>query len=358
MFCDKIHRLDFTRVHLRYNLMQKSIIGVLVAQLGTPDAPTAAALRPYLRQFLSDRRVVDYNPLVWQTILRLIVLRRRPARSAALYRNIWTEQGSPLMVHSLAQVAGLQERLGSNYHVVLGMRYGSPSIASAMQELEQAGINRIVVFPMFPQFSSTTIGSIYDAVTQAITGPISAHKRNMPTVHFVAPYYDHPDYIQALKTTVIESGQHPDHYLFSFHSIPQRYVNEGDPYRAQSEITAQLLAEVLHLSREQWTISFQSQFGREPWLQPYTDDTLHNLGEAGVKSLVALCPGFTADCLETVDEVGREGAHRFIEAGGEHFHLLPCLNSHPAWLDAMANIVREESSGWANRRLEYSRLNV
>lgn len=329
------------------NRSQTQPIGVLVAQLGTPDAPTAEALRPYLRQFLSDRRVVDYNPLVWQTILHLIVLRRRPARSAALYRNIWTEQGSPLLVHSRAQVAGLQEQLGDGYKVVLGMRYGSPSIPSALAELKQAGIDRMLIFPMYPQFSSATTGSIYDAVNQAA---MSQRTRNMPTLRFVPPYYDHPGYIHALKVTVEEavSLSKPNKYLFSFHGIPQRYVDEGDPYRLHSEITAQRLAEALNLSPDRWTISFQSQFGREAWLQPYTDDMLHDLGESAVRSLAVACPGFTADCLETLDEVGREGAHQFSEAGGEDFKLVPCLNGHPVWLDAMADIVREESMGWVS----------
>jgi ferrochelatase len=264
------------------------------------------------------------------------------------------EEGSPLLVHSRAQVAGVQERLGAGYKVVLGMRYGSPSIESAIHELAQAGVDRILVFPMFPQFSSATTGSIYDAVNHTAMG---RRARNMPTLRFVAPYYDHPAYIDALKTTIEESVEHsgaqPDKYLFSFHGIPQRYVDEGDPYRQHSEITAQHLADALHLRPQQWTISFQSQFGREPWLQPYTDAILVELGQHGVRRLVAACPGFTADCLETLDEVGREGAHQFAEGGGEYLQLVPCLNSHPAWLDAMATMVREETLGWNSHSVRY-----
>ncbi|NWG18150.1 MAG: ferrochelatase [Chloroflexi bacterium] len=328
--------------------------GVLLAALGTPDAPTPEALRPYLKEFLSDMRVVDLNPLAWQIILRLFVLRRRPARSAALYARIWTPDGSPLLVYSRAQVEGLQARLGDGCRVLLGMRYGRPSIAEAMQTFAAEGISRILVFPQFPQFSSTTTGSIYDAVVRAALGrrcPLFfERKRNMPTLRFVPPYYDHPLYIQALKT-IIEAERAampvpPDRYLFTFHGIPQRYADEGDPYPQQAEITSRLLAGALGLADGQWQVTFQSRFGREPWLQPYTEDAL-NAGNA--RSLLAACPGFTADCLETLDEIGHEGARRFRDSGGEVFRLAPCLNAHPAWLDALAAITRAETAGWHGR---------
>ena len=226
-------------------------IGVLVAQLGTPQAPTARALRPYLRQFLSDPRVIDLHPLRWYPILYLFVLTRRPARSAALYANIWTDEGSPLMVHSQAQTRGLQERLGAAYRVVLGMRYGEPSIARAVQSLEQEGVERILVFPMYPQFSCATTGSIYDAVNRAALGRrcpwFFDRKRQMPALRFVPPYADHPAYINALKQSVAAAVARlswtPDRYLITFHGIPRRYVDEGDPYRRHCEETARQLAD-------------------------------------------------------------------------------------------------------------------
>ena len=331
-----------------------SKIGVLVAQLGTPQAPTARALRPYLRQFLSDPRVIDLHPLRWYPILYLFVLTRRPARSAALYANIWTDEGSPLMVHSQAQTRGLQERLGAEYRVVLGMRYGEPSIALAVQSLEQEGVERILVFPMFPQFSCATTGSIYDAVNRAALGRrcpwFFSRKRQMPALRFVPPYADHPAYINALKQSVTEAVARlswtPDRYLITFHGIPQRYVDEGDPYRRQCEETAHQLATALGLADDEWVRGFQSRFGKEPWLEPYTEEVLARLGGQDVRRLVAVCPGFTADCLETLDEIGREGAEQFSSGGGQQFHLVPCLNDHPAWLDAMATIARQELSGW------------
>ena len=331
-----------------------SKIGVLVAQLGTPQAPTARALRPYLRQFLSDPRVIDLHPLRWYPILYLFVLTRRPARSAALYANIWTDEGSPLMVHSQAQTRGLQERLGAAYRVVLGMRYGEPSIERAIQSLESEGIERILVFPMFPQFSCATTGSIYDAVNRAALGRrcpwFFDRKRQMPALRFVPPYADHPAYINALKQSVAEAVARlswtPDRYLITFHGIPQRYVDEGDPYRRHCEETARQLATALGLADDEWVSGFQSRFGKEPWLEPYTEDVLARLGGQGVRRLVAICPGFTADCLETLDEIGREGAEQFAHGGGQQFHLAPCLNDHPAWLDAMAAIARQELAGW------------
>ena len=227
-------------------------VGVLLAQLGTPEAPTARALRPYLRQFLSDPRVVDLNPFRWWPILYLLVLTRRPARSARLYKRIWQPQGSPLMLHSQRQVAGVQERLGDGFRVILGMRYGEPSIEAAMKSLREEGIDRIVVFSMFPQFSCATTGSVYDAVYRAAQGRVCPffqdRRRSMPAIHIVPPYYDDPAYIDCLKQRMLEevaqTGE-PDRYLITFHGIPKRFVDEGDPYRAQCETTAHLLAVVI-----------------------------------------------------------------------------------------------------------------
>lgn len=330
-------------------------IGVVVAQLGTPAAPTAQALRPYLRQFLSDMRVIDYHPLIWQPILRGIILRTRPRKSAKLYQRIWMDEGSPLLVYSQQQVAGLQQRLGDGYAVVLGMTYGEPSMCSAIQQLEAQGIDRMLIMPMYPQYSSTTSGSVYDAAYRAAAGRrcpwFHERKRHIPTLRFVPPYYDHPSYIAALKARIEETAavlpEPPKTYLFTFHGIPNRYIKTGDPYRQQCEVTAKLLAEALNLREEQYRVSFQSQFGPEKWLEPYTEDMITQLGGEG-GSVLAVCPGFTADCLETLDEIGNEGRHQFSAGGGdgEQFHLTPCLNAHRVWLDAVAELVEQETQGW------------
>lgn len=327
-------------------------IGVLVAQLGTPDAPTAPALRRYLRQFLSDQRVVDYPPAIWQLILRGIILRTRPAKSAALYARIWTDEGSPLLVISEKQVAGLQERLGETYRVILGMTYGQPSIQQALERLEAEGIERIVVLPMYPQYSSTTTASVYDAVADAAFGNKSAlpFRRNRwaPALRFVPPYFEHPGYIDALKTRLAEdiADFNPQKIILSFHGVPKRYVKTGDPYAEQCKRTAELVTDALALSADEWQLTFQSRFGPESWLQPYTDKTLEALGEHGTERVLVACPGFTADCLETLDEIGNEGAEEFTAAGGGELRLSPCLNDHPRWLDTMTDIVRTEAQGW------------
>lgn len=329
-----------------------SAIGVLLAQLGTPDAPTPQAVRTYLRQFLSDTRVVDLSPLFWQPLLRLVILNTRPKRSARLYQRIWTLEGSPLLLHSQAQAAGVQARLGEGYRVRLGMRYGNPSIASVLAAFDGEGIDRILVLPLYPQFSITTTGSIYDAVTDAAFGRPGGlqpdRRRKMPTLRYAAPYYTDAGYIAALAASLrppIQANA-PETVLFTFHGVPKRYVDEGDPYRRQCGVTARMLAEALGLEAGCWRVSFQSRFGREPWLQPYTDDTLRKLGAAGTRSLLIASPGFTADCLETIDEIGHEGRIVFEEAGGGQFTLAPCLNDHPAWLDALAAIARRETQGW------------
>ncbi len=326
---------------------------MLLAQLGTPDAPTAKALRPYLREFLSDPRVIDLNPLKWWPILHLFVLTRRPARSARLYQRIWTDEGSPLLTYSHAQVAGLQSRLGESFQVRVGMRYGTSGIAEAMAAFEAEGVDRIVVLPMFPQFSASTTGSIYDAVTRSAFGRrcilFFDRKRTMPALRFAPPYFSEPDVIDSLAACVEEevaSTGEPDRYLITFHGIPLRYVEEGDPYRRQCERTAQLLVERLRLEPEQWVLGFQSRFGKEEWLQPYTEDVIDDLARQGVKRVLAVCPGFTTDCLETLDEIGNEGDALFREAGGEKLRQVPCLNDHPRWLNALATLVRREAAGW------------
>jgi protoporphyrin/coproporphyrin ferrochelatase len=333
-----------------------SPIGVLIAQLGTPDAPTARALRPYLKQFLSDMRVIDYSPFIWQPILQGIILNTRPRRSARLYARIWLPEGSPLLVYSQQQAAGVQALLGERYRVILGMRYGNPSIASAMQTLADEGIERVVVLPMFPQFSCTTTASIYDAVYTAAAGrrcPLfHDRKRATPTLRFVEPYYDHPLYIDAMRARLTEAiaqrATPPDHFIITFHGIPARYIRTGDPYRSHCERTAQLLAHAMNWRDDQWRICFQSRFGPEKWLAPYTDETLEALAHEGVHQPMVFSPGFVTDCLETLDELGNEGREQFVEGGGAgaDYTLAPCLNAHPAWLSAMANMIETNAAGW------------
>jgi ferrochelatase len=331
-------------------------VGVLVAQLGTPDAPTPKALYRYLKQFLSDRRVIDYPTLIWQPILQGIILQTRPRRSSELYARIWTEEGSPLLLYSQAQVAGIQERLGDDYRVILGMTYGNPSIAEAIKTLESEGINRIIVLPMFPQFSSTTTASIYDAVYLAAAGRTGTwwhdHKRNIPTLRFIEPYYEHPLYIEAmrrvLQAEIDKVGYMPDKFLISFHGIPNRYIRTNDPYRHQCERTAQLLAEAMNWEPDQWITCFQSRFGPEAWLEPYTEDVIESLHAQGIKRPMVFSPGFVTDCMETLDELGNEGREQF-EAGGGHgddFHLAPCLNDSDFWLDTMTTLVQDNAGGW------------
>lgn len=331
--------------------MTSDRIGVIVAQLGTPAAPTAQALRPYLRQFLSDPRVIDYPVWVWQPILHGIILRTRPARSARLYARIWMPEGSPLRVYADAQVKGLQARLGDHYRVVLGMTYGDPSIASAVEALESEGIEHMVVLSMFPQYSSTTIAPIYDAVTAA-----AGHhnhrlalnrKRTYPALRFVRPFYTHSGYIESMRRHLLREidamGTPPDVTLLTFHGIPARYVRKGDPYRIQCEQTARLLAEAMGWRDDQWRVSFQSRFGPENWLEPYTDQVIEALAREG-KRILVFSPGFVTDCLETLDELGNEGGEAYRHAGGpeQGFRLSPCLNANPDWLDTLADLVRDD----------------
>jgi len=318
-------------------------IGVLVAQLGTPDAPTSPALRRYLREFLGDPRVVDLNRALWWLILNAFILPFRPRRSAALYRNVWTSEGSPLLVISRRQAQGLQERLGDDFRVELGMRYGNPGIRPALERMLADGIERIVVLSMFPQFSCATTGSVYDAVTRVLLD-----RRNVPEWRIVRDYPEEPGYVNAVADRVRDTlgpALAERHLVVSLHGIPRRYADEGDPYFDHCRRTAAALAEALGLPEDRWTLAFQSQFGKEEWLGPAVDGVLEELA-ARKESVAVVCPGFTADCLETIDEVGREYAHVFHEAGGGDYTFVPCINEAPGWLDTMAGLVRREAHGW------------
>jgi ferrochelatase len=324
-------------------------IGVLLAQLGTPDAPTPAALRPYLRQFLSDPRVVERNRVLWWFILRLLVLPRRPRRSAALYRRVWTPDGSPLLVISRSQARALDAELRRHeperFKVALGMRYGSPSIASAVRELVDWGADRLLLFPLYPQYAGATTGSTYDEVFSQLS-----MLRFVPALRVVPPYYTHTGYIEALAQSVREAmtplPRPPDKIIVSFHGIPQRYVDSGDPYASHCEATARALAARAGWENGTYLISYQSRAGRQPWLLPNTDETLVALARAGARHVMVICPGFVADCLETIDEIGHVGLEQFRAAGGETLQLVKGLNDRPRWIAAMTEIALEQLQGW------------
>jgi len=325
--------------------MEKPTVGILIAQLGTPAAPTARALKPYLREFLSDPRVIETHRIAWWFVLNFLVLPRRPRVSAALYRRVWTERGSPLLFHTEDQARALGAALGETIKVEFGMRYGSPPASAALERFRQAGVERVLVFPMFPQYSGATTGSVYDAVFAHY-----GQQRLVPALRFVAPYYKHPAYIDALATIAREDIAHmpwkPEKILISFHGIPKRYVDSGDVYQYHVEETTHALTTALELGPSDYELCYQSRFGKEEWLQPYTSERLVELAHSGVKRIAAICPGFTTDCLETIDEIGHEAKKEFQEAGGEDLRLVPCPNAHPAWIEAMATIAREELSGW------------
>lgn len=315
--------------------------GVILCNLGTPDAPQTPELRRYLKEFLSDPRVVEVPRLLWWLILNLIILRIRPRRSAKLYRSVWTEQGSPLLVHSQAQVEGVQRLLSERYNkdipVVLGMRYGNPSIASAIERLTEMNVRNIVVLPLYPQYSGATTGSTFDALAKSFS-----KLRWVPELHFIGGYHQSQAYIDALcgsiERHIKEQGQ-PDKLIFSYHGTPQRYLKQGDPYHCLCHQTTRLVQESLKIDKQQVMTTFQSRFGREPWLQPYTDETLEQLPADGIKKVAVICPGFSSDCLETIEEINIEGRQIFTDAGGEEFHYIPCLNNDEAHIEALAEIV-------------------
>ena len=323
-------------------------IGVLISNLGTPDAPTKKALYPYLKQFLSDRRVIELNPFVWLPILHGIVLNTRPKRSAAAYAKIWTEEGSPLLFITNRQAKAVGERIQSEQlpiSVEVGMRYGNPSIESAVDKLIEKGCRRILLFPMYPQYSATTTAATYDAVYQYLL-----KRREVPTLKVVEPYYNRRLYINALVAryndylATVESP--PEKVLLSYHGMPVRYVDNGDPYCCQCVETSQYFAKAANLTPGQLVHCFQSRFGNEIWLNPYTDKTVTKLAKEGVKKLAIMAPAFTADCLETIEELGVEARENFLEHGGERFDLIPCLNDHPSWIDGMMQIIKEETTSW------------
>lgn len=327
---------------------QRPCLGVLLANLGTPDAPTPQALRRYLAQFLSDPRVIELPKALWQPILHGIVLRTRPKRSAAAYAKIWTQEGSPLLVTTRRQAAQLQAALEVTLPgpvaIEVAMRYGAPSIGEAMEKLSAAGARRLLVLPLYPQYSATTTASTLDAVNARLR-----RWRWQPEIRTINGYHDDQGYIDALSKRVrMHWAKHGrgERLILSFHGIPRRYFLAGDPYHCFCHKTARLLAEALGLDENEWQVTFQSRFGKAPWLQPYTDATLKKLARSGVRAVDVICPGFAADCLETLEEIAQQNRDWFIEAGGRELRYIPALNDDEAHINALAALVRRHVQGW------------
>ncbi len=320
-------------------------IGVLLVNLGTPDAPDAASVRRYLAEFLSDRRVVEIPPIAWQPILRGLVLTTRPKRSAEAYRQVWSEAGSPLAAITAEQTARLQERLGPGVKVAHAMRYGRPAIAAELGKLIEAGCERILLAPLYPQYSAATTATVVDKAADALRA-----MRRQPALRTLPAYYDDPLYIAALAQDLSRQldalAFQPEVLLLSFHGMPERTLHLGDPYHCQCRKTARLLEEVLARPALRFVTTFQSRFGRAKWLEPATADMLAGEAAKGTRRLAVAAPGFAADCLETLEELAIRGRGQFLSAGGEHFAVLDCLNASEAGMDMLEGLVRRELSGW------------
>ncbi|BFN14308.1 MULTISPECIES: ferrochelatase [Marinobacter] len=323
-------------------------LGVLITNLGTPDAPTTPALRKYLAEFLWDPRVVEVPRPLWWLILHGVILRIRPRKSAEAYASVWEKEGSPLLIHTAKQAEGIREamkrRFGTNVVVGFAMRYGNPSIPRVLEEMQQQGVRKLLVLPLYPQYSASTTASTFDAIAKDFT-----RRRWLPDFRFVSHYHDFPPYIEAMARHIeshwAEHGR-KEKLILSYHGVPLKYLLKGDPYHCECHKTSRLLAERLGLGKDQYMTTFQSRFGREEWLQPYTDETLKALPEKGVKSIDVFCPGFSADCLETIEEINEENREYFMESGGEGFSYIPCLNATPGHIDALVTLVEENLQGW------------
>ncbi len=322
-------------------------LGILLINLGTPAAPTAAAVRPYLKQFLSDPRVVEIPRLAWWFILNGIILNTRPKQSAAKYASIWTRDGSPLAIYTRQQAKLLQGYMGDAGQQVMvewAMRYGQPSVADKLMALKAAGCDRVLAVPLYPQYAASSSGSAMDALADAIKT-----LRNPPELRIVKQFHDSPAYIDTLARRVqshwAQQGR-GDHLVMSFHGIPRFSLDKGDPYHCQCHKTARLLAEQLGLNKDQYTVAFQSRFGRTEWLKPYTSEVLQQLGTRKTGKLDVICPGFVADCLETLEEIAMEGKETFLTAGGGQYRYIPALNAEPDWIIALARILAPHLGGW------------
>ena len=327
---------------------------VLWCNLGTPEAPTKQAVRSYLAEFLSDHRVVEFPRLIWMAILHGIILRVRPAKSAAKYASIWLKEGSPLKVWTEKQSKLLQGWLGQRNHQVkvrYAMRYGQPSIAAQLSAMKADGVTRVLILPAYPQYCAATTASVFDAVYAW-----AARTRHLPELRFVNHYHDNAGYILALTSSVERYWkQHgrPDQLVMSFHGMPERTLHLGDPYFCECQKTARLLAESLGLSAQHYKVTFQSRLGRAKWLQPYTEPSLVKLAQSGVRRVDVVCPGFVSDCLETLEEINIEAREAFMHAGGQAFHYIPCLNDDPEWITALFAIAQKNLQGWNTQDLAH-----
>ena len=326
-------------------------VGVVLVNLGTPAKPEPREIRRFLAEFLADPRVVELPRLLWLPILYGAILPLRPRRIRAKYASVWLPEGSPLMVYSRQQADAVQAELKARGHdvdVVLAMRYGEPSLAQGIEQLRAQGCRRILVAPLYPQYSASTTATIVDKVAQH-----AARLRDQPEFRFIQRFYDDRGYIAAVAHRVraawAEQGGRGQKLVMSFHGLPKRSVQLGEPYFAECVQTGRLLAEALHLTPEQYVVTFQSRFGAAEWLQPYTEPTLKALAAAGTKTVDVVCPGFTADCLETLEEIAQEGAEVFTEAGGESLRYIPALNADPAWVGALSSLLERHMQGWETR---------
>lgn len=332
----------------QFSHAQQDKLGVLITNLGTPESPTATALKPYLKQFLSDPRVVEVPRAIWWFILNGVILNFRPKRSAEAYASVWTEEGSPLLAITKQQHSALAHRCkqayGDDVVIEYAMRYGNPSIESAIDKLIAQGARKLVVLPLYPQYCASTTASTFDALSADFT-----RRRWIPELRFITQYHDNPAYIDALANKVKahwESHGRADKLLMSYHGIPKRYLINGDPYHCQCHKTTRLLAERLGLQKNEYMTTFQSRFGREEWLTPYTDETMKALPGQGVSSVQVVCPGFSADCLETIEEIGEENKEYFMEAGGKRYEYIEALNSDNEHMDMLFDLIKQNLQGW------------
>ena len=332
-----------------FSHQQADKIGVLITNLGTPDAPTPKALHRYLKEFLWDPRVVEVPRLIWWFALHGVILQIRPRRSAKSYATVFTEEGSPLLFHTKAQAASLQTHLKNLGHdnliVDFAMRYGNPSMPSVLESMFNKGVRKLLVLPLYPQYSGSTAASTFDAVSKDFT-----KRRWLPDFRFVSHYHDFTPFIDAAAKRIEAywaEHERADKLMFSYHGVPLSYLHKGDPYHCECHKTSRLIAQRLGLGEEEYVTTFQSRFGREEWLKPYTDATLKAYPGQGVKSVQVFCPGFSADCLETIEEIGEENKHYFLEAGGERYEYISALNSRPEHIEALATLVLENLQGWS-----------
>jgi len=336
--------------------------GILLVNLGTPDAPTAQAVRPYLKQFLGDPRVVEIPRLVWWLILNGVILNVRPKKSAAKYASVWLKEGSPLRVYTERQASLLQGYLGERTRapvvVDYAMTYGQPSIPDVLRKLKAQNCQRILVVPLFPQYAASSTAPVFDQVFGEMQ-----QLRNMPALRTIKHFHDHPGYIKSVVANINEYWMkhgRPEKLLMSFHGVPQYTLDKGDPYHCECHKTGRLVAEALGLTREQYTVSFQSRFGRAEWIKPYTTATLLELGKTKTRRVDVVCPGFVGDCLETLEEIAMEGREDFQHAGGGEYHYIPCVNDRSDWIHALTDLVIENLQGWlptpGPTELEQSRL--